>query len=151
MGAVRANSVIDRHARRLGDRARLVTLDLDPTDDPMRGDQQMPFFKAAMTAHFLPVMDLVSYNDGGEQHLRVTVLQAANATASVDAVVILCRLLRMVRYFFAGPRIQVRIDGGFAHPEELDFMGTVRCQELRQNSKLRDSSASGSPTLGIRA
>jgi hypothetical protein len=36
--------VIERHAKRLGNRARLVTIDLDPTDDPTHGAQQMSFF-----------------------------------------------------------------------------------------------------------
>jgi hypothetical protein len=35
---------------------------------------------------------------------------------------ILRRLLMMVRHFFPGARIRVRLDGGFAHPELLDFL-----------------------------
>jgi Transposase DDE domain group 1 len=34
MGAALTESVIDRHAKRLHHRARLGTIDLDPTDDP---------------------------------------------------------------------------------------------------------------------
>ena len=37
LGEALADSVIDRHAKRLRGRARLVTIDLDPTDDPTRG------------------------------------------------------------------------------------------------------------------
>ena len=32
------------------------------------------------------------------------------------------RLLMMVRHFFPGAHIRVRLDGGFAHPELLDFL-----------------------------
>src|ERR1019366_1374925 len=35
---------------------------------------------------------------------------------------ILCRLLMMVRHFFSGVRIRIRLDGGFAHPALLDFL-----------------------------
>jgi len=39
-----AASVIRRHAERLRGRVRRVTLDLDPTDDPTHGAQQLSFF-----------------------------------------------------------------------------------------------------------
>jgi hypothetical protein len=41
MGAALAESVIERHAQRLQHGARLVTIDLDPTDDPTHGAQQL--------------------------------------------------------------------------------------------------------------
>jgi hypothetical protein len=37
LGEALADSVIDCHAQRLHGRARLVTIDLDPTDDPTHG------------------------------------------------------------------------------------------------------------------
>jgi Transposase DDE domain group 1 len=37
MGAALAESVIERHVTRLHHRARLVTIDLNPTDDPTHG------------------------------------------------------------------------------------------------------------------
>jgi hypothetical protein len=36
--------VIGRHAKRLRHRAYRVTIDLDPTDDPTHGAQQLSFF-----------------------------------------------------------------------------------------------------------
>ena len=39
-----AASVIERHRRCLHGRARRVTIDLDPTDDPTHGAQQLSFF-----------------------------------------------------------------------------------------------------------
>ena len=39
-----ADAVIERHRRRLHGRARRITLDLDPTDDPTHGAQQLSFF-----------------------------------------------------------------------------------------------------------
>jgi len=44
MGETLATSVIERHAKRLRGQARRVTIDLDPTDDPTHGAQQMSFF-----------------------------------------------------------------------------------------------------------
>jgi hypothetical protein len=40
-----ARSVIRRHAKRLRRRVYRVTIDLDPTDDPTHGAQQLSFFE----------------------------------------------------------------------------------------------------------
>jgi hypothetical protein len=44
MGLALATTVIDRHRRRLSGRARRITIDLDVTDDPTHGAQQLSFF-----------------------------------------------------------------------------------------------------------
>jgi hypothetical protein len=44
LGEALAVSVIRRHAERLRRRAYRVTIDLDPTDDPTHGAQQLSFF-----------------------------------------------------------------------------------------------------------
>lgn len=46
MGDALAECVIERHRRRLGRRVRHITIDLDPTDDPTHGAQQLTFFNA---------------------------------------------------------------------------------------------------------
>src|SRR6202022_4136194 len=51
-----ADTVIERHRRRLHGRARLITIDLDPTDDPTHGDQQQTFFNWHYATYcYLPV------------------------------------------------------------------------------------------------
>ena len=123
MGEALATSVIERHAQRLRNRARLVTIDLDPTDDPTHGAQQLSFFNGHYdTWCYLPVMGFVSFNDEAEQYLCAAVLRPGNATAAAGAVGILRRLLMIVREFFPGVRIRIRLDGGFAHPALLDFL-----------------------------
>jgi Transposase DDE domain group 1 len=115
--------VIERHAQRLHHRARVVTIDLDPTDDPTHGAQQLSFFNGHYDNWcYLPVMGFVSFNDEAEQYLCAAVLRPGNVTAPVGAVGILRRLLMMVRQFFPGVRIRIRLDGGFAHPALLDFL-----------------------------
>jgi hypothetical protein len=123
LGEALASSVIERHAQRLHNRARLVTIDLDPTDDPTHGAQQLSFFNGHYNNWcYLPVMGFVSFNDEAEQYLCAAVLRPGNVTAPAGAVGILRRLLMMVRSFFPGVRIRVRLDGGFAHPALLDFL-----------------------------
>ena len=123
MGETLAASVIERHAQRLHHRARLVTIDLDPTDDPTHGAQQLSFFNGHYDNWcYLPVMGFITFNDEAEQYLCAAVLRPGNVTASAGAVGILRRLLMMVRQFFPGVRIRIRLDGGFAHPALLDFL-----------------------------
>src|SRR6266851_4481403 len=50
-------------------RAYRVTIDLDPTDDPTHGAQQLSFFNGHYdTWCYLPVMGFVSFNDEAEQY-----------------------------------------------------------------------------------
>ena len=115
--------MIERHAQRLRGRARLVTIDLDPTDDPTHGAQQLSFFNGHYDSWcYLPVMGFVSFNDEAEQYLCAAVLRPGNVTAAVGARGILRRLINMIAYSFPGARIRVRLDGGFAHPDLLDFL-----------------------------
>ena len=123
LGEFLANSVIRRHAKRLRHRAYRVTLDLDPTDDPTHGAQQLSFFNGHYDAWcYLPVMGFVSFNDEAEQYLCAAVLRPGNVTAAVGAIAMLRRLVGMIRLHLPGVRIRVRLDGGFAHPAVLEFL-----------------------------
>src|ERR1700726_686075 len=123
MGETLAGSVIRRHAKRLRRRVYRVTIDLDPTDDPTHGAQQLSFFNGHYaTWCYLPVMGFVSFNEEAEQYLCAAVLRPGNVTAAVGAVGLLRRLVRIIRNSFPGVRIRVRLDGGFAHPAVLEFL-----------------------------
>ena len=122
-GEFLAESVLRRHAKRLRHRAYRVTIDLDPTDDPTHGAQQLSFFNGHYdTWCYLPVMGFVSFNDEAEQYLCAAVLRPGNVGAAVGAVGLLRRLVRMIRHHLPGVKIRVRLDGGFAHPAVLEFL-----------------------------
>ena len=100
MGESLALSVMERHRKRLRGKARLVTIDLDPTDDPTHGAQQMSFFNGHYDNWcYLPLLGFVSFDDEAEQYLCAAVLRPGNVTAHVGAVGILRRLLLMIRSF----------------------------------------------------
>jgi hypothetical protein len=123
MGAMLAESVIERHAQRLHHHARLITIDLDPTDDPTHGAQQLSFFNSHYdNACYLPVMGFVTFNDEADQYLCAAVLRPGNVTAAAGAVGILRRLMSVIRSSFSKVRIRVRLDGGFANPQLLAFL-----------------------------
>ncbi len=115
--------VIERHAERLRGRVRRVTIDLDPTDDPTHGAQQLSFFNTHYDCHcYLPMLGFVSFNDEPEQYLCAAVLRPGNVGAASGTVGLLRRLIHMVRYFLPKVQIRVRLDGGFAHPDVLALL-----------------------------
>jgi hypothetical protein len=123
MGETLAECVIERHRQRLGRRVRRVTIDLDPTDDPTHGGQQLTFFNGHYDAWcYLPMAGFVSFEDEPEQYLFCYVLRAGNAPARQGAIGILDRMIERVRAAFPKARILVRLDGGFAGPALLSFL-----------------------------
>ena len=123
MGIALAETVIERHRRRLKRRVKRITIDLDPTDDPTHGAQQLTFFNGHYdTWCYLPVAGFLSFNEEPEQYLFAYVLRPGNATASVGAIGILSRLLPRLRAAFPSARLRLRLDGGFAAPEIFAFL-----------------------------
>ncbi len=123
MGRELAASVIDRHRQRLHGRARRITIDLDPTDDPTHGAQQLTFFNGHYDCWcYLPLLTFLTFNDEAEQYLCAAILRPGNAPATRGAIGTLCRLLAMLRVAFPRARVLVRLDGGFATPEVFDFL-----------------------------
>ena len=124
MGEELAETVIERHRRRLaGRKVKHVTIDLDPTDDPTHGGQQLTFFNGHYgTWCYLPVAGFLTFNREPEQHLICYVLRPGNAPAKQGAIGILKRVIERVRVAFPKARILVRLDGGFAGPELLNFL-----------------------------
>ena len=123
MGEALAEVVIERHRKRLHGRARRITIDLDPTDDPTHGQQQLSFFNGHYDSWcYLPVVAFATFNDEPEQYLLAAVLRPGNAPAKLGAIGILARLLERLRDAFPKARFRVRLDGGFACPEIFDFL-----------------------------
>jgi hypothetical protein len=118
-----ADRVIERHRKRLHGRARRITIDMDPTDDPTHGQQEFTFFNRHYDSYcYLPMVCFLTFNEEAEQYLVAAVLRPGNATGSVGALGILSRLIDRVSNAFPKARIRVRLDGGFASPKVLDFL-----------------------------
>ena len=118
-----AHSVIERHRKRLRGKARTVTIDLDPTEDPTHGEQQLSFFNGYYGNWcYLPMMAFVSFDREPEQYLLTSVLRPGNSPDKKGAVAIINRLLNRLRPAFKKARFRVRLDAGFAAPDVLDFL-----------------------------
>ena len=123
MGWDLAANVIDRHRQRLHRRVRRITIDLDPTDDPTHGAQQLTFFNGHYDCWcYLPLLAFLTFNDEVEQYLCAAILRPGNAPATRGARGTLTRLLGLLRVTFPRARFLVRLDGGFATPELFDFL-----------------------------
>ncbi len=124
MGVALTEAVIERQRRRLrGRRVKRITIDLDPTDDPTHGAQQLAFFNGLYDGGcYLPMAGFLTFNREPEQYLFAYVLRPGNAHATHGALAMLARLLPRLRAAFPRARLRVRLDGGFAAPQIFAFL-----------------------------
>jgi hypothetical protein len=124
MGVALTEAVIERQRRRLrGRRVKRITIDLDPTDDPTHGAQQLAFFNGLYDGGcYLPMAGFLTFNREPEQYLFAYVLRPGHAHATHGALAMLARLLPRLRAAFPRARLRVRLDGGFAAPQIFAFL-----------------------------
>ena len=122
MGEALAEAVIKRQ-RRAHRKAKRITVELDPTDDPTHGTQQLALFNGHYdTWCYLPVAGFIRFDEEPEQYLFTYVLRSGSAPAALGAIGILKRVLARLRSSFPKAELRVRLDGGFAYPEMFDFL-----------------------------
>jgi hypothetical protein len=96
-------------------KAKRITVELDPTDDPTHGAQQLTLFNGHYdTWCYLPVAGFIRFDEEPEQYLFTYVLRGGRAPAKLGAMGILKRVFRRLREAFAKAQLRVRLDGGFA-------------------------------------
>jgi hypothetical protein len=112
-----ADTVIARHRRRRRG-VRLITIDLDVTDDQTHGAQQLTFFNGFYDHWcYLPLVGTLTFDDEARQYLVAAILRPGNAAGTAGAVSLLHRLIPKLWRAFPGARLRVRLDAGFATPE----------------------------------
>jgi DDE family transposase len=119
-----ADVVIASHQARLAhQRVKRITIDLDPTDDPTHGQQELAFFNGHYgTWCYLPVVGTLTFNAERTQHLVTAILRPGNAHATLGVLGILRRLFCKLRLAFPYATLRVRLDGGFASPAVFSFL-----------------------------
>jgi hypothetical protein len=123
MTHVLADTVIAQQRWRRQGRAKRITIDLDPTDDPTHGQQEFAFFNGHYdTWCYLPVVATVTFNNESTQFAVAAVLRPGKAPASLGARGILRGLLRKLRVAFPATMVRVRLDGGFASAKMFTFL-----------------------------
>ena len=141
MGEVLADTVIKKQRKRRRGKAKLITIDLDPTDDPTHGQQQLAFFNGHYDNWcYLPVVGTINFDDESDQHAVCALLRPGNAAATLGAQGLLQRLIAKLRRAFPRARLRVRLDGGFATPAMLDFLEEQKVQyvvAMAKNKRLK--------------
>jgi hypothetical protein len=123
MAHVLADTVIEQQRRWRKGRATEITVDLDPTDDPTHGQQELTFFNGHYdTWCYLPFVATVTFDGEPLQYAVAAVLRPGNAPASRGALGLLRRLFRKLRAAFPAATLRVRLDGGFATPKVFTFL-----------------------------
>ncbi len=103
----------------LPEETELVVLDIDTTDDPTHGQQQLTFFHGFYDQHmYHPLLVF----DGVSGELVSVLLRPGNAHAARAARSTLCRLIRRLKARFPRMQIVVRGDSGFCIPSILDAL-----------------------------
>ena len=117
MSEALADTVIARHRRRRRG-VRLITIDLDVTEDQTHGAQQLTFFNGFYDHWcYLPLVGTLTFDDEARQYLVAAILRPGNAAGTAGVVSLLHRLLPKLWRAFPGARLRVRLDAGFATPE----------------------------------
>jgi hypothetical protein len=118
-----------------------IILDVDATDDPTHGRQQLSFFHGYYDTYcYLPLMVFASADDG-PHHLLAAVLRPGNSHAGAKTVTILKRLIAKLRDAYPDTQIVLRGDSGLALPEVYDWCeanGIDHLIGLAKNSRLRE-------------
>jgi hypothetical protein len=139
MSLALADTVIARHRRRRRG-VRLITIDLDATEDQTHGAQQLSFFNGFYDHWcYLPLVASLSFDDEARQYLVAAVLRPGNAAGTGGAVSLLHRLLPKLWRAFPGAQLRVRLDAGFATPEmfmQLEAAGVEYVVAMAGNAVL---------------
>jgi hypothetical protein len=119
---VRWNDLLrEQFIRLCGDQVRQrgeILLDLDSTDDPTHGQQQLSFFNGAYRQHMYHPMLVFERHTGCLLAVR---LRPGNASSHARIVPMLLRLVPRLQSAFPGVKIKLRGDAGFALPLLYEF------------------------------
>lgn len=111
-----------------------ILLDIDSTDDPTHGRQQLSFFNGAYGQHMYHPMLIFERHTGCLLSAR---LRAGNASSHARIVPMLLRLVPRLQAAFPKVKIKLRGDAGFALPllyEFCEFFGIQYTLGIPANS-----------------
>lgn len=144
------NRVENTELRRLGDALmdaylaahpgprELIVLDIDATDDPTHGQQQLSFFHGYYDQYMLHPLLIFDALSGFP---LAAVLRPGNTHASKGAVAILRRIIRRLKRVYPEATILLRADAGFAVPALYELLEGEKVKYtigLITNDRLRE-------------
>jgi hypothetical protein len=98
---------------------KIIVLDMDATDDPTHGQQQLAFFHGYYEEHmYHPLLVF----DGRTGFPLAAVLRPGNTHSSYRALAVLKRLIKKLKKAYPGALILFRADAGFAVPALYEYL-----------------------------
>ena len=98
---------------------RVIVLDMDATDDPTHGKQQLAFFHGYYEEHmYHPLLVFV----GRDGFPLAAVLRPGNTHSSLRALAVLKRLIKNLKKAYPKALSLFRADAGFAGPAIYDYL-----------------------------
>lgn len=147
LGETLADTVITQHRQRRH-RVRRVTVDLDLTQDPTHGAQQLALFNGFYDGWcYLPLLAFLTFDREPRQYLVAALLRPGTAPAAVGVRGLLLRLVPKLRRAFPDATIRVRLDGGFACPEIFTLLEDAGVEYVVAMAKNRVLDAAAAPSL----
>ena len=129
LGTALADAVLTYHRERLGDAIRLITIDLDATDDPTHGQQEFALFNGYYdTWCYLPLVATVTFNSEPIQHVVAALLRPGTGAATRGVRGLLRRLFTKLRSLFPRAQLRVRADAGFTDAKLLAFLDAAEVE-----------------------
>ena len=108
-----ADSLLDLYLKTHPGPRKVIVLDMDATDDPTHGQQQLSFFHGYYEEHmYHPLLVF----DGRDGFPLAAVLRPGNTHGSHGALAVLQRLIKKLKQAYPKALILFRADAGFAVP-----------------------------------
>src|SRR5207237_10680630 len=129
-------ALVDATCARHRDRPVFLVLDLDTTDDPTHGQQELRFFNAYYGEYVY--QPLLIFDQDGE--LITAVLQPGKTGGPRAVVTVLKRLIKRLRIRWPDLPIVIRGDSGFASPElyrMCETLGVHFLVGIAKNARLK--------------
>src|SRR5213594_3652778 len=129
LGTALADTVLTYHRERLADSVRVITIDLDATDDPTHGQQEFALFNGYYnTWCYLPLIATVTFNTEPLQHIVAALLRPGTGAPTRGVRGLLRRLFTKLRVLFPRARLRVRTDAGFVDAKLLAFLDAAEVE-----------------------
>ena len=113
-----AETLVELYVSKFTTAPKRIILDIDSTDDPTYGAQQLSFFNGFYGEHMYHPLLIF---DGLRGDLLAAMLRPGNAGASTDLMPVLKRLVVRLQAQWKHVKIIVRADAGFAIPDLYSF------------------------------
>jgi len=114
-----------------------ILLDVDSTDDPTHGQQQLSFFNGGYNQHMYHPLLIFERHSGC---LLAARLRQGRAASNARIIPLLLRIVPRLQRAFPKARIKLRADAGFAMPllyEFCEFFGIQYTIGIGNNSRLQ--------------